>query len=82
MIGYLRSWGMNIEIHLTASEYGRVEGLCGSFDGNSTNDLKVKGTDNYLLLPPTSVSLLDFVKSWRSVLKLVGLYLLICHTMA
>lgn len=64
VVGYLRGWGMNIEIYVTGSELRRVEGLCGSFDGDSSNDLKVKDTNEIVSIPPTSSSLSRVVASW------------------
>jgi len=68
VVGYVTSWGMNIEIHVTSAEYRRTQGLCGSFDGNSRNDLKVKGSEQ--THSPSSKSLPDVVESWRFVMTL------------
>ena len=70
VVGYLRSWGMNIEIYVTSSEVRRVEGLCGSFDFNILNDLKVKDANETVSTTFTSSSLERVVASWKFALPI------------
>jgi hypothetical protein len=64
VVGYVTSWGMNIEISVTSAEYRRTEGLCGSFDQNMVNDLNVKGS-NQIHSSLNFESLSEVVESWR-----------------
>lgn len=38
----LHSWGntMNIDIYMSARDFGHIDGLCGHFDGDGSNDFK------------------------------------------
>jgi hypothetical protein len=53
---------MNIDIYMSAKDYGNVDGLCGTFDGNRSNDLlhrdkmKISDDDNLSY---------RFADSWR-----------------
>lgn len=37
--------GLNIYLHALAEDQQRSSGLCGNFDGERQNDLKIKGTE-------------------------------------
>lgn len=60
VVAYVSSWRLNIEIYATSREYRRTEGLCGSFDGTGSNDLRVKGSNR-----TQGEQLVDIIESWR-----------------
>ena len=71
----VNSWGFGISVNLVGNMRGRTEGLCGSFDGISANDLTIKGTTNYFPLSNGGLAPDSVVDSWRSVNLLDKLYL-------
>ena len=68
------SWGMNMYFYLVGDGLRRTEGLCGSYDGDKTNDLKIKGTNQYFQ-PSGGLIPSEVVESWRSV-AFVGNFIL------
>jgi hypothetical protein len=57
------SWGMSIGVHVSAAT--PTEGLCGSFDSNPSNDLKVRDTNRTVTLVSSDQPPDDFINSWR-----------------
>jgi hypothetical protein len=62
-------WGnvMNIDVYMSAKDFGNVAGLCGNFDGDISNDLEHRdGTisDDYNRS-------YKFADSWRFVVELL-----------
>lgn len=39
-------WGLNIYMHALAEDQNNSSGLCGNFDGDGQNDLRLKGTED------------------------------------
>jgi hypothetical protein len=57
------SWGMNIGVSVSAAT--PTEGLCGSFDNNPSNDLKVRDTNTIVTLVSGNQPPDVFINSWR-----------------
>ncbi|XP_060561563.1 uncharacterized protein LOC132721299, partial [Ruditapes philippinarum] len=60
----LHGWSntMNIDIYMSAKDYGNVDGLCGTFDGDRSNDLLHR--DNKTISDDDNRSY-RFADSWR-----------------
>lgn len=57
-------WGLHIALEPVAAQSGKVEGLLGDFDGDSTNDIRPRGGDP--ITEPTFDALYPaFADSWR-----------------
>ncbi len=54
----VHNWGMNLYTFVPGEDMGKLQGLCGTFDGNPDNDMKAPDQD--ILLPRE-----DFIDSWR-----------------
>ena len=52
---------MGVHVHAPEDDYEATEGLCGTFDGNKTNDLT--GKDGHVY--PFSAKPDNFTESWR-----------------
>jgi hypothetical protein len=58
-------WGLDVGLLPAAARAGTLEGLAGNFDGNASNDLRVRG-GSVLPSPPTPSDLYPtFADSWR-----------------
>ena len=44
IIGHVHDWYMNLEIYISSKTI--TQGLCGSFDGDSSNDIYNRFTDD------------------------------------
>jgi hypothetical protein len=64
------SWGMNMNLYV--SGFNRTEGLCGSYDGNPRNDLRVQSNSPNVISPIQSE--LAVIESWRYFLRNVILF--------
>jgi hypothetical protein len=56
-------WGMNMQLFVNGGQ--RLEGLCGSFDGNKTNDLRIRDTDIVRPVLFNGQATAAVVDSWR-----------------
>ena len=43
-----RNWHLNVDVYLPSEDYEKTEGLCGTWDGDSTNDFKKRDTNEYV----------------------------------
>ena len=53
--------GMNIDIYLSAADFGKTEGLCGTYDQDPNNDFIPKGQTMSVGRPQVD----QFIESWR-----------------
>ena len=60
----MNSWGMSISLHVPSQDFGKTEGLCGTYDDNSNNDLKHQNSQTVANWNDDA-ELNDFVQSWR-----------------
>ena len=59
-------WGMNIDTHVVRADFGKLEGLCGNYDGSQDNDLQHQdSTDTATGSDPHEIH--DFIMSWEYV---------------
>ena len=52
------SWGMNVFAHAPSEDRHKTVGLCGTFDGDASNDWLIRGGD-------VTEDRAAFVESWR-----------------
>ena len=56
-------WHLNVNVYLPSEDYGKTEGLCGTWDGDATNDFKKRNTDEYV---PHTISIpKEFTKTYK-----------------
>lgn len=56
VVARVRAYWMNLYIYLAPEDWGRTEGLCGTYDGNSLNDWKLPGTTSVTVNQNTFVN--------------------------
>ncbi|XP_055022597.1 von Willebrand factor D and EGF domain-containing protein [Boleophthalmus pectinirostris] len=56
----ISDWGMSLSVRAPSVDYGHTQGLCGTFDHNTNNDLQ--GPDGTVYSPQ---EVLQFVERWR-----------------
>ena len=61
---YVYSWGMNVNLRVLGQDLGKTEGLCGTYDNNRENDLKLQNSDTVVSKFDTP-GLDNFIQSWR-----------------
>ena len=54
----VHEWGMNVYSYAPSEDINKTEGLCGTFDGNRSNDLRLRGSGRVGQLD-------EFIESWR-----------------
>lgn len=59
----VHDWGMNVYSYAPSEDVGQTSGLCGTFDGDKSNDFIMQGSDNALTESIADREL--FLESWR-----------------
>ena len=54
----VHDWGMNLYAYAPSEDINKTSGLCGTFDGDQTNDFSMQGTGKLAEKE-------DFIESWR-----------------
>uniref|UniRef100_A0A8C4Q2L3 von Willebrand factor D and EGF domains n=2 Tax=Eptatretus burgeri TaxID=7764 RepID=A0A8C4Q2L3_EPTBU len=57
-------WGMTVMVHIPGSSFNGTRGLCGTFDGDSSNDYHDQ-EDLLLPIPASSTNPSEFIEIWR-----------------
>ena len=59
-------WFLNFYVYLPSEDYGKTEGLCGTWNGDQTNDFKKFGTHVNQYAPSIQDSVpREFTDTWR-----------------
>ena len=60
----VHDWGMNVYSYAPTEDSGKTSGLCGTFDGDTSNDMIVQGGGGFR---DTTAERADFIESCRYV---------------
>ena len=63
---YGNLWYANIQVQVVSDDFKCTEGLCGTFDGDRSNELKAKG-GRVIQSPNGAVAPAQFTESWKYV---------------
>ena len=61
----VHDWGMNVYAYAPSEDINKTEGLCGTFDGDTSNDMRLRGSGRVGKLD-------EFIESWRWVSHVIG----------
>ena len=72
---YTFYWGMNVLVHVLGQDFGKTEGLCGTYNNNPQDDFVIQNDDGSL---DESLDRHAFVSSWRYI-YIFYLLFIICN---